>query len=257
MKTGVSTSCLFPMLTEQALLGLAEMGVQTTEVFLNSPSERTPDFAARLKKIAHSADMGIISVHPYSSEAESISFFSQYPRRFDDEAEDYRHYFDFCNQVGANILVFHGARSFMTIEPEFYFERFFRLREVGREFGVQLCQENVARCHSGQPDFIRKMVQAIPDAAFVLDIKQALRANISPFEMLDAMQGNLMHLHLSDHNRNCDCLALGQGEFDLGALAQRLKQISYSGAVILELYRWNFEHERQLAESIHLFESFL
>lgn len=257
MKTGVSTSCLFPMLTERALLKLTEMGVHTTEVFLNSPSERTHEFALRLQNIAQDAGTQIVSVHPYSSEAEGVSFFSRYERRFDDEAEDYRRYFEFCNMVGAQLLVFHGARSFMTLEPEFYFERFAKLRDIARGFGVRLCQENVSRCHSGKPDFIRKMAEAIPDVDFVLDIKQAFRAGVTPFEMLDAMKDNLAHLHLSDHNESCDCLAMGEGIFNLSDLALALKALSFEGAVILELYRWNFEREEQLAEGIHLFESFL
>ena len=257
MKTGVSTSCLFPALTEQALDTLAQMGIKTTEVFLNSPSERTSEFALQLVKTATAAGMEIVSVHPYSSEAEGVSFFSRYPRRFDDEAEDYRRYFEFCNWVGAQMLVFHGARSFMTLEPGFYFERFSRLSDIARSFGVRLCQENVARCYSGKPEFIRNMAEAVPDVGFVLDIKQALRADVTPFEMLEAMQGHLAHLHLSDHDKSCDCLVPGQGVFDFAALAKKLKLIEYNGAVIIELYRWNYENEQQLAESLHILEEFL
>lgn len=257
MKTGVSTSCLFPMLTEEALTVLTGMGVHTVEVFLNSPSEKTPEFAKLLNAIANAADTQIVSVHPYSSEAEGVSFFSRYSRRFDDEAEGYRRYFEFCNLVGAQFLVFHGARSFMPLEPDFYFERFIRLRDIARKFGVRLCQENVARCHSGTPKFIRSMVHAIPDVDLVLDIKQAVRAGVTPFEMLDAMGDRLAHLHLSDHRANCDCLALGEGDFDLAELARRLKAMAYQGAVLLELYSWNFSRDEQLIESLRLFESLL
>lgn len=257
MKTGASTSCLFPMLTEQALTALTSMGVETVEVFLNSPSEKTPEFAGRLNQIAGATGAQIVSVHPYSSEAEGVSFFSSYVRRFDDEAEEYRRYFEFCNRVGARILVFHGARSFMPLEPAFYFERFARLRDIARSFGVRLCQENVARCHSGSPQFIKSMVRAIPDVDFVLDVKQAVRAGVTPFEMLDAMGARLAHLHLSDHRGGCDCLALGEGEFDLAGLAQRLKTMTYNGVVLLELYSWNFSRQDQLAEGVRLFESLL
>ncbi|WMJ83625.1 sugar phosphate isomerase/epimerase family protein [Oscillospiraceae bacterium LTW-04] len=257
MKTGASTSCLFPMLTEDALTVLTGMGVHTVEVFLNSPSEKTPEFADCLNQITGATDTQIVSVHPYSSEAEGVSFFSGYGRRFDDEAEEYRRYFEFCNRVGAQILVFHGARSFMPIEPDFYFERFARLRDIARGFGVRLCQENVARCHSGTPKFIERMIHAIPDVEFVLDVKQAVRAGVTPFEMLDAMDGHLAHLHLSDHRCDCDCLALGEGEFDLTGLARRLKTMAYGGAVLLELYSWNFSRQEQLAEGVRLFESLL
>ncbi|MFV0498066.1 MAG: sugar phosphate isomerase/epimerase family protein [Candidatus Fimivivens sp.] len=257
MKIGASTSCLFPMLTEEALTALTNLGIHAVEVFLNSPSEKTPEFADRLNRITGAAGTQILAVHPYSSEAESVSFFSSYGRRFDDEAEDYRRYFAFCNRVGAQILVFHGARSFMPLEPDFYFERFIRLRDIARDFGVRLCQENVARCHSGSPTFIKRMIHAIPDVEFVLDIKQTVRAQVTPFEMLDVMGGHLAHLHLSDHRDDCNCLALGEGVFDLTALAQRLKAAAYDGAVLLELYSWNFSRQEQIAESVRLFESLL
>ncbi len=254
MKTGVSTSCLFPMLTEEALLALTGMGIHTVEVFLNSPSEKTPEFANRLNRIASAAKTQIVSVHPYSSEAEGVSFFSSYARRFDDEAEAYRQYFEFCNLVGAQLLVFHGARSFMPLEPDFYFERFIRLRDIARSFGVRLCQENVARCHSGAPRFIKGMARAIPDVDFVLDVKQAVRAGVTPFEMLDAMGARLAHLHLSDHCRGCDCLALGEGDFDLAELVARLKSTGYEGAALVELYSWNFARKEQLAECLRLLD---
>ena len=154
-------------------------------------------------------------------------------------------------------MVFHGARSFMPLEPDFYFERFIRLRDIARGFGVRLCQENVARCHSGTPKFVKSMARAIPDIDFVLDIKQAVRANVTPFEMLDAMGSHLAHLHLSDHRCGCDCLALGEGDFDLAELARRLKNANYGGAVLLELYSWNFDRNEQLAQSLKLFESLL
>lgn len=257
MKTGASTSCLFPMLTEQALIALTRLGIRTVEVFLNSPSEQTPEFAARLNRIADAVGTRIISVHPYSSEAEGVSFFSGYARRFDDEAEGYRRYFEFCNLVGAELFVFHGARSFMPIEPDFYFERFVRLRDIARGFGVRLCQENVARCYSGTPRFVKSMVRAIPDVDFVLDVKQAVRAGVTPFEMLDAMGAHLAHLHLSDHCNGHDCLALGEGDFDLAGLVKRLKADGYEGAALLELYSWNFAGPEQLAEGLRMFEGLL
>lgn len=256
MKTGASTSCLFPMLTEQAFEHLLKLGVKNIELFFNSPSERTPEFIKPLAKAADEMGAKIVSVHPYSSEMEGVGFFGKYPRRFDDEAEDYRYYFEACASLGAEIFVFHGARSFLTLEKDFYFERFWRLNEIARSFGVRLCQENVARCHSGRPEFISEMRKALPDVGFVLDVKQAVRAKVTPFDMLEAMGDNLAHLHLSDHNAECDCLAPGEGEFDLERFAQRLKAANYSGKVIVELYSWYFSDESQLIDGIKLFDKY-
>jgi len=89
-----------------------------------------------------------------------------------------------------------------------------------------------------------------------LDVKQSVRANVSPFDMLEVMGKNLAHLHLSDHNENCDCLVPGEGSFDLKGFAQKLKEKEYDGNVILELYSWFFDGEAALAKGIKLFDSY-
>ena len=44
MKAGVSTACLYPMQTEEALETLAKMGIKTLEIFFNAPSELSKPF---------------------------------------------------------------------------------------------------------------------------------------------------------------------------------------------------------------------
>ncbi|MBQ4538733.1 MAG: sugar phosphate isomerase/epimerase [Oscillospiraceae bacterium] len=256
MKTGASTSCLFPMLTEQSLDRLLALGVKNIEVFFNSPSECDKQFVREMKAAADAAGAKIISSHPYTSEMEGVCFFGSYSRRFDDEAKAYGRYFEACRQLGGDIFVLHGARSFIKLERDFYFERFCRLREYAATFGVRLLQENVARCHSGSLDFIRDMKAAIPDVEFVLDVKQSIRAGIDPFLMLDTMGKNLAHLHLSDHSADCDCLAPGDGDFDLEGFAKALKAADYKGHVMLELYSWHFDGEQKIADGIKLFDKF-
>jgi len=257
MKTGASTSCLFPMLTEQSLEHLLRLGVKNIEVFLASPSERERSYARMLRDMADAEGARIVSVHPYSSEMEGVGFFGKYPRRFDDEADEYSRYFEACCEMGADIFVFHGARSFVKLENDFYFERFLRLRDVAKRFGVRLCQENISRCHSGSTEFLTGMKKAIPDVEFVLDVKQSVRAGISPFEMLYVMGKNMAHLHLSDHNSGCDCLVPGEGNFDLERFAKRLKEVGYGGNIVLELYSWFFDGDEALARGIKLFDGFL
>lgn len=257
MKIGASTSCLFPMLTERAFFRLLGLNVENIEVFFNSPSERNAEFAKNLRAAADEAGAKIVSAHPYTSEMEGVSFFGSYPRRFDDEADDYCRYFEACNILGADIFVFHGARSFLKLENEFYFERFERLSEVAKRFGIKLCQENVSRCHSGSLEFISAMKKALPQTQFVLDVKQAKRAKTEPVDMLKAMGENLAHVHISDNSADCDCLALGKGTFDLCGFMNELKAINYDGAVIQELYSWNFSDEADLSNGIKLISDYI
>lgn len=254
---GVSTSCLFPELTEGALERLLSLGVKTLEVFLNSPSETEPQFARLLRQKADDAGARIVSVHPCSSEYEGVSFFGRYPRRFDDAADEYRRYFTFCNIVGADLLAFHGARSLLPIRREVYFERYRRLRDIARSFGVRLCQENVAQFHSASPEFIRALREVVPDADFLFDLKQAVRARFGPYEMLAAMGENIRHIHISDHSADCDCLPPGTGVFDYSDFAAALRSLGYDASVIVELYRWNFNDEKQLVNSENILKEIL
>ena len=255
MRAGVSTSCLFPMLIEEALDHLLSMGIRTVEVFLNTESERVPAFARLLREKADAAGAQIVSVHPYSSEYEGIRFFTKYPRRYLDSIEDYRRYFEFCNIVGAKILVFHGLREFIPAAHALYFERFAGLMQVGRQYGVEVCQENVARFYSGKAQFLAEMIRAIPDAGLVIDLKQALRAGEEPMEMLRLAGKNLRHVHVSDHDSAHDCLAPGTGEADFAQMAGILRGAGYQGDVIIELYRSNYGEEEQLAKSCRFLQS--
>ena len=85
MKTGASTSCLFPMLTEQSLDRLLALGVKNIEVFFNSPSECDKQFVREMKAAADAAGAKIISSHPYTSEMEGVCFaLMTKPRRMGD-----------------------------------------------------------------------------------------------------------------------------------------------------------------------------
>ena len=249
MQVGISTACLFPMMTEQALERVLQLGCKVAEVFVNTPSEATPSFAYALKRTADAAGAKIVSIHPCSSEYEGASFFGRYPRRFDDALDDYKRYFEMCAVTGAEYIAFHGARTFFNIEPSVYFERFGRISLAARSAGVHMCHENVSRFFGGDVRVIRAMRTALPDAEFLLDIKQAVRAGIDPFEMLDAMGDRVRHVHASDHNAQRDCMTPGSGDFDFEKLRDRLLQYNYRGCVIIELYRKDFQSEEQLAES--------
>jgi sugar phosphate isomerase/epimerase len=255
VRIGISTACFFPMLTEQALERTLALGCEVAEVFINSPSEVSPAFARHIKAQADGANAGIVSMHPCSSEYEGASFFGRYPRRFNDALDTYKRIFEMCATAGAGFLAFHGARTYYNIEQAVYFERFDRIAKAAGAFGVVLCQENVSRFFSGGVGFISEMRRQLPDAKFLLDIKQAVRAGIDPFEMLDAMGDALVHIHASDHNAQRDCMAPGCGSFDFEKLARRLFENGYAGDIIVELYRRDFKDEDQLAQSKRVLEN--
>lgn len=250
MKAGVSTACLYPMQTEEALETLAKMGIKTLEIFFNAPSELSKPFLRNLREIKEAYDCQVISVHPFLSGYEPFLFFTDYERRFHDGIEMYRPIFSAAAFLGASYVVFHGNYRESRFENARYFERYYRLYEAGKEFGVYLCQENVERCKSATPDFIKDMSRALGrDAKFVLDVKQAIRAKIDPLEMAKAMGSGLSHIHISDSTAEYDCLPIGMGNVDFSELIKILHGFDYHGALILELYRHNFQKTTDLYES--------
>ncbi len=251
MAFGISTSCLYPQNTEKSLEELGKLGVKTCEIFLNSPSETTPDFAKILKRISDEYGIKIKSVHPFSSFAETYMLFSGYQRRFDDMLDFYKRNFEVTALLGADISVIHGSLLPGKISENEYFERFSSLIEAGHTFGVTVAQENVNRHFSESPEFLMKMKNALnKDFHLVFDVKQAVRAGYNPLEFAEKFKHDIIHIHISDHNRNHDCLPPSKGNFDFKRLISIMDSAKYSGDYIIELYRENFEKTRDLMSSL-------
>ncbi len=256
MAFGISTSCLYPMNTEESLEMLGKMGVKTCEVFLNSISETTPEFAKILNEIKDRYGINIASVHPFSSFSETYMLFGEYERRYLDAFDFYKRCFEFTNLVGAEFSVIHGSLKPSKICENEYFERFSKLVKAGREFGVTVGQENVNRHLSENPDFLDRMKSALgKDFKLIFDVKQAFRAGHSPVDFAEKFKNDIVHIHISDHSAQQDCIPPGKGIFDFGKLASVMKSADYKGDYVIELYRSGFETPDDLAESLHFVEN--
>ena len=183
-------------------------------------------------------------------------FFSSYYRRFQDGIEIYKRFFHAANLLGANILVFHGDRRGSNLPRNQYFDLFGELMEAGKRMGITVAQENVPRCASWCPDFFREMAVYLPEARFVLDLKQVIRADVSLEEMLEAMGHRIIHVHISDHRPGQDCLPIGKGDLDLKDLHQKLQSLGFQGNILLELYRDNYGEYKELLESYQVLSAF-
>lgn len=137
-----------------------------------------------------------------------------------------------------------------------YFARFEQLRARAEEYGVLLAQENVARCKSGKAAFVEQMAHALPQARFVLDVKQVLRAGEELDQMLLAMGKNIVHLHVSDHTAQQDCLLPGEGEMDFTQFVEKFSPW-FTGYSVIEVYRHNFEEPLQLFKSNNFLQKIL
>lgn len=252
MKFGVSTACFYPMQTETGLLDLCRQGVANIEVFLDTFSEVKKEFVSELRKIADFYGSNIVSVHPFTCGFEPFMFFTNYERRFNDALELYRYYFEAMNILGAKILVFHGDRIGSNTSNEMYFERFARLRDLGKEYGLTVAQENVERCKSRSLDFLNDMINYLDnDVAIVFDNKQAVRSGVAYADFIERLYSNIVHVHISDNNSECDCLALGNGDLNLQLFISMLKQKKYNNCIIVELYNDLLNNNTEVVNSYH------
>lgn len=249
MQVGVSSACLYPMQTEQAVETLLSMGIKKLEIFFNSYQELSPEFISSLQSRIRQAGAKVIAIHPFTSAFEPMLFFSDYSRRIEDGLMLYRHFFQAAKELGASFLVLHGSSLKRPLSVEEYAKRFERLFLLGESYQIITVQENVNGYQSQDPQFLYQLKQQLPGIVrFVLDCKQCRRAGCSLEEMIDAMGDNIVHLHLSDYDGTKDCILPGRGNFDFMAFAKRISARSpYIEGAVLELYRDAFEKAEDLS----------
>lgn len=260
MNIGVSTACLYPYETEKSMKIMAQAGFRHIEIFFNAIYEMHGFIFEQIKEIKEEHDIEVISLHPFTSFAESFLFFSPYKRRLHDGLEFYKNYFDCANRIGADILVIHGCKNKYAISENDYIERFGALVELGREYGVRVAQENVVKFMSHSPDFLEKMKRQLGDNfMMVFDIKQALRSGYDPFEFVKRLGSSFIHLHISDNtlSNQKDCLPPGKGDFDFEKFLTELKKCNFGGNAVIELYRSNFSEPKDLFNSKVFLEDML
>ncbi len=251
---GISTACFYPELTEKAAEWLASAKIPAAEVFLNSPSELAPEFLRKLRDTFQRGGTQVVSVHPFTSGLEPLLLFSEYERRFTDGVDLYRRYFEAAAYLGASYVVLHGDRKERQGSWEFYFERYARLDEAAKSCGVRLLQENVERCRAGRGNFLAAMKKALPNALFVLDLKQARRAGEDALALLRTLGSSVRHIHMSGCGPEGDCLPLHRGDFDCRGFLRELNDQGFSGSVVMELYRDNYGAYEELSQSVSILE---
>lgn len=256
MKAGVSTACLYPRLLEESLYDLAVNGIDCVEIFFNTDCELSKRFLGELKATLDRFEMTVASIHPYTCAIEPIMFFSPYERRVGDMIDYYKKYFAAMQFLGAQYFVLHGCRGFRLESNQLYFDRYKRIYDAGKEFGITVCQENVNLYVSGNLKFLKEMSVALgDDAHFVLDVKQCVRCGENPFDYVKAIGEKVRHVHMSDNSEKGDCLLMGRGRFDYRTFLSKLKEKGFDGAVILELYRSNFSTISDLVSSYNIIEN--
>lgn len=238
MKIGVSTSCFYPLETEVSLENLGKAGIQHTEIFFNALSELKQSFVDMLLDIQSEYGITVASIHPTMSLAESFMIFSNYDRRYREAEDQFRRYSEIAAQLGAKYIIMHGGKPNGILSDEEYCERYMRLKEITRENGAGILQENVVRFRAGEIEFLRSMRNFLgEDAEFCIDLKQSIRCGYDPYDLINEFSDNIKHYHISDHSVSSDCLLPGDGGFDFESFFSLLKKKSFDGSCIVEVYK--------------------
>lgn len=238
MKIGISTSCLYPMYTEQAFKTIAEHAVELTEIFFNANCELQSPFIKELCDIKNQYEITVSSIHPTMSLAESFMLFSNYDRRFCEGLEIYKRYGCIAAELGAKYVIMHGGKPNGTMDDYGYFDRFAKVAEAVKSNGATLLQENVALFRAGNIDALAQMSDYLGDNVnFCLDVKQSIRGGYSPYDVLKILGSKIKHLHLSDSNEKYDCMIPLSGNFDFKDFLTTAKECGYTGDAVVEVYR--------------------
>jgi sugar phosphate isomerase/epimerase len=262
--TGISSACFYPALLEDAVSFAGETslksGNNTIEIFVNVESELSGVVFDKVKRTVKEKGLNVVSMHPFTT-FESNYWFSEYIRRKEFFLDMYKKYFSAMNILGATIFVTHGMslKIRAVCDDGLYFSRFAELAETGKTFGITVTQENVCYCKSGDVDFLERMKNNLGSLAnFTLDIKQCVRSGVSPRTVLDVLGKNIIHIHASDHftDGGQDCLLIGKGNFGFTEFFGKLRSLDYNGAVILELYKENYNSIDDLCGSLKLLNTF-
>ena len=252
MKIGLSTAAFYGKWeVEEAAALLGRYGADCAEVFLQTRSEYTREFA-RLTK-AKLDGLPCLSVHPMGTTFEN-EFFGRSERQRADALDMFRRVLDTAAELGAHLYVYHGRYSpagiKLPFEPERNAEVVARMQEEGAQRGIDIAWENVCWCQMTTPERVRTIRKLLPQIRFTLDIKQAMRAGCNPVDFVDAMGSQLANVHVCDWDENGRLCLPGEGAFDFHSFIRALRRINYQGVMIVEPYLALVKSDRALTESI-------
>ncbi len=130
-----------------------------------------------------------------------------------------------------------------------------QLQKIAEKHGVEIAIENVPHPFpfvlKDVEDFSRFYKELNDDLSLTLDVGHAnLNQQIQAF--ITTFSDKIVHVHASDNKANYDAhLGIGHGTVNWTNVANALKSIGYSGAVMLESVRHVEESLQKLQKIFH------
>ncbi|MCR4707130.1 MAG: sugar phosphate isomerase/epimerase [Clostridiales bacterium] len=252
MEIGVSTAAFYgKLLTEEATEKIAESGAECCEVFLQTDSEYTLEFARTVKKSLSGVPCS--SVHPLGTAFEN-QLFSRSERQREDARDRYLRILDTAAELGARNYVYHGRNTPQLSPLPFDAQRnadvVGKMCEMAAERGLTLAWENVYWCQLTTPERAREMRMLLPEVRFTLDNKQAIRAGADPFDFLSSMGDAIVNVHLCDYDTEGKLALPGDGSFPFRRFLAALSEVSPGCSVILEPYSYLIRGEQDVPQAL-------
>ncbi len=106
---------------------------------------------------------------------------------------------------------------------------------------------------------LRGILERIPDIKLGPDLNWLLRGGVDPLEFIKEFKNNVVFMHLRDqYMDNKWSESLGEGDFDFIAIGKELKEISFSGDLVVELaHEQDFIPTRPLRESLKMSREYI
>ena len=257
MEIGISTASLFlRQNNEDAVKTIRSLGSKTTEIFFETMSEYTAEYSDLIK--SRLGDMKVHSVHVYTMHYEP-ELFSDNEKSFKEALATYKSVLNSARNLGATNYTLHGrARIKRTGNYDDYEKigkRLNFLTEVAKEYGVDLCLENVEWALYNRVGYFKEVLKYAPDLKATLDIKQARISGYDVYDYIEEMKGKIKTVHLSDIGENGGRCIPGKGVTDFEKLFTTLKDTGFDGVSLIEVYKDDYKDIEELRESLQYLEN--
>lgn len=252
MQLGLSTAAFYGRWeTEEAAERIARLPLDCAEVFLQTASEYTREFARETRE--RLAGVPCTSVHPLGTGFEN-GIVSRSPRQRRDTFGVFLSVLDAAQELGARAYVYHGRHS-PRLQPlpwnlELNAKALTPMCEEAEKRGMVIAWENVFWCQLTAPERVREARAVLPQVRFTLDIKQAMLAGCDPVGFVYAMGDALSNVHICDWDGSGRLYLPGEGTFDFLALFRAMREVGYDGPVIMEPYLELIGSDGALSRSI-------
>ena len=253
MEIGISTASLFKrQFNEDALVTLNKLDARVCEVFLGTYSEYTESFARLLKE--RQGSLKVHSIHTLNTHFEP-QLFAQSERALKDAYLIFENCLKTAKLLGATCYTLHGIARFkkniLYNEYEKIAKMFEKVKDFASLYGVELCLENVEWAYYNHVGFYKEISKFLSGLKTCLDVKQARISGDSYKDYIAEMGNSIKTVHLSDVDNFGKICLPGKGIFDFEDLFKRLRDVGFSGNMLIEVYSGDYGEISEFSESLN------